>query len=102
MNSKITAKDWMKFIIFTLFIFIIGAMVGVSVGRNYPNSSVKQEWMNEFNAEVDNLIECQRMADEEYRVNTALRDSIIGTLKRELDKGVGTEVPIIVKINIKE
>ena len=102
MNEKATVKDWITFTIFVIIILAIGAMIGFSVGRNYPNSSVKEKWMGELEAEVNNLVECQCMADEEYRVNTAIRDSIICTLKREVEKGVNADVPIIVNISIKE
>lgn len=102
MDSKVTVKDWINFTIFVIVILAAGAMIGFSVGRNHPNSSVKEKWMSELEAEVNNLMECQRMVDEEYRVNTAIRDSIICTLKREVEKGVNADVPIIVSVSIKE
>lgn len=101
MNNT-TRKDWVRFITYTIVIFVLGAIIGLSVGRNYPKSSVKQMWMNDIEAEVNNLVEYQRVIDEEYRVNTAIRDSIISTLKREIVKGDSVELPIFVNVNIIE
>lgn len=102
MNNTITRKDWVKFIIYTIVIFVLGAIIGLSVGRNHPKPSVKQMWMNDIEAEVNNLVEYQRVIDEEYRVNTAIRDSIISALKREIVKGDSVELPIFVNVNIIE
>lgn len=96
-KTKMTAKDWINFIVFTIVLLAIGFLSGISVGRNHPSASALDTELTEIDAEVQNLRRAYDENREEWQLSIEVRDSIIYALKRELAKGDNAEIPV--KIN---
>lgn len=99
-KNKLTAKEWLNFIGFTIVLLAIGFMSGVSIGRNHPSASALDKEFTEIDAEVKNL-RCAYDANiEEYKLSIEVRDSIIYALKRKIAKGDTAEIPVNVNFYI--
>lgn len=99
-ENKLTVKDWITFIMFTIVIFAIGFVGGVSIGRKHPSASALDKELTEINAEVQNLRRAYDKNCEEYKLSIEIRDSIINSLKRELTKGDEAEIPVNVNFYV--
>ena len=97
---KVTVKEWMTFIMFTIGLLAIGFMGGVSVGRNHPSASALDKELTDIDAEVKNLRRAYDANIEEYKLSIEVRDSIIYALKREIAKGDTAEIPVNVNFHI--
>lgn len=94
-SEKITIKEWISFLTYTLVILIIGICIGFSIGRNHPSADVKDEWLSGIRAEVNLLEQSYNQQTEEYQMGIELRDSIISELTKDFDP----EKPLKVNIN---
>ena len=99
-KTRITAREWISFIVFTIVLLAIGCMSGVSVGRNHPRASALDKELTEIDAEVKNLRRAYDENIEEYKLSIEVRDSIIYALKREIAKGDTAEIPVNVNFYI--
>lgn len=99
-KTKITAREWISFIVFTIVLLAIGFLSGVSVGRNHPSVSALDKELTEIDAEVKNLRRAYEANIEEYKLSIEVRDSIIYALKREIAKGDTAEIPVNVNFYI--
>ena len=97
-KTKITAREWISFIVFTIVLLAIGFMSGVSVGRNHPSASALDKELTEIDAEVKKLRRAYDANIEEYKLSIEVRDSIIYALKRA--KGDTAEIPVNVNFHI--
>ena len=101
-SEKITIKDWISFLTYTLVILLVGICIGFSVGRNHPSADAKDEWLADIRSEVNLLEQVQKEQAEEYQLGIELRDSIISVMKRELIKGHNPETPLKININLTD
>ncbi len=99
-KTKLTFKDWLTFIMFTIVILFIGFMGGVSIGRNHPSASALDKELTEIDTEVKKLKRAYDENREQLEFGIELRDSIIYALKKELAKGDDVEIPVKVNINL--
>lgn len=99
-KTKITAREWISFIVFTIVLLAIGFLSGVSVGHNHPSASALDKELTEIDAEVKNLRRAYEANIEEYKLSIEVRDSIIYALKREIAKGDTAEIPVNVNFYI--
>ncbi len=101
-NSEIDFKVWMHFILYTLLIAVIFVCIGFSVGSKHPGPSIQEEWLSGIRKEVFKLDSTYHSTLDEYVIQIELKDSIINSLKRELNKGEDIELPIVVNLIVEE
>ena len=96
---KVTAKEWMTFIIFTVVLLAIGFLTGVSVGRKHPSAAALDKELKEIDVEVQNLRRAYDANRKEYELGIEMRDSIICALTREIAKCDDAQIPVKLNIN---